>query len=102
MPLAGGFAVAAAGMLRLSGADAGGSYVADVLPGMLVAGIGLGVVLVSVSVAVMTGAADDETGILEPFAARLRQHAEAAGRAVHIDTVSARRRLRGTGRGGCG
>jgi EmrB/QacA subfamily drug resistance transporter len=63
-PLAGGFAVAAAGMLLLSGVDANGSYVTDVLPGMLVAGLGLGVVLVSVAVAVMTGAADDETGML--------------------------------------
>ena len=36
------FAVAAGGMLLLSGVDAGGSYLADVLPGMLVAGLGLG------------------------------------------------------------
>ena len=46
VPLAAGFAVTAAGMLLLSGVDAGGSYLADVLPGMLVAGVGLGVVLV--------------------------------------------------------
>ena len=47
VPLAGGLAVAAAGMLLLSGVDAHGSYAADVLPGMLVAGLGLGVVLVA-------------------------------------------------------
>ncbi len=64
LPLAAGFAIAAAGMLLLSGVGAGGSYAADVLPGMLVAGIGLGIVLVSVSVAVLTGAADHETGML--------------------------------------
>jgi EmrB/QacA subfamily drug resistance transporter len=64
IPLAVGFAVAAAGMLLLSGVSAQGSYVADVLPGMLVAGIGLGIILVSVSVAVLTGAADHETGML--------------------------------------
>ncbi len=64
IPLAAGFAIAAAGMLLLSGAGADGSYAADVLPGMLVAGIGLGIVLVSVSVAVLTGAADHETGML--------------------------------------
>ena len=56
VPLAGGFAVTAAGMVLLSGVDAGGSYLADVLPGMLVAGVGLGVVLVPVAVAVLTGA----------------------------------------------
>lgn len=64
VPLAGGFAVAAGGMLLLSGAEPGGSYAADVLPGMLVAGLGLGVVLVCVSVAVLTGAADEESGML--------------------------------------
>ena len=64
IPLAGGFAIAAGGMLLLAGVDARGSYVADVLPGMLIAGVGLGVVLVSVSIAVMTGVSDDEAGML--------------------------------------
>ena len=64
MPLAGGFAVAAIGMLLLTGLDVGGSYAADVLPGMLIAGLGLGIVLVCVAVAVLTGAADDEIGML--------------------------------------
>src|SRR3954462_10731153 len=64
VPLAGGFAVTAAGMLLLSGVSSGGSYAADVLPGMLVAGLGLGVVLVSVSVALLTGAPDEEAGML--------------------------------------
>ncbi len=64
VPLAAGFAVAAAGMGLLSGVDPDGSYVADVLPGMLVAGVGLGLVLVCVSVSVLTGAADDESGML--------------------------------------
>jgi EmrB/QacA subfamily drug resistance transporter len=64
LPMATGFTTAAGGMLLLSGAGAGGSYLGDVLPGMLVAGIGLGVVLVCVSVSVMTGAADEESGML--------------------------------------
>jgi EmrB/QacA subfamily drug resistance transporter len=64
IPLAAGFAIAAAGMLLLSGAGQHGSYATDVLPGMLVAGVGLGIILVSVSVAVLTGAADEETGML--------------------------------------
>jgi hypothetical protein len=64
IPLAGGFAIAAAGMLLLSGVSAHGSYAADVLPGMLVAGIGLGIILVSVSVSVLTGAAEHESGML--------------------------------------
>jgi EmrB/QacA subfamily drug resistance transporter len=64
IPLAVGFAIAAVGMLLLSGVSANGSYTADVLPGMLVAGIGLGMVLVGVAVSVLTGAADHETGML--------------------------------------
>jgi EmrB/QacA subfamily drug resistance transporter len=64
IPMALGFAVAAAGMLLLSGVGAGGSYLADVLPGMIVAGLGLGLILVSVSVSVMTGAPEQYTGML--------------------------------------
>src|SRR4051794_21420552 len=64
IPLAAGFAIAAAGMLLLSGVGANGSYVADVLPGMLAAGIGLGIFLVPVSASVLTGAADQEPGML--------------------------------------
>lgn len=64
LPMAVGLAVAAGGMLLLSGVSAQGSYVGDVLPGMLVAGVGLGIVLVAVSVSIMTGARDDESGML--------------------------------------
>ena len=63
-PMAFGFAVTAAGMLLLAGVGAGGSYLADVLPGMIVAGLGLGLILVSVSVSVMTGAPEHRTGML--------------------------------------
>jgi len=64
IPLAAGFAITAAGMLLLSGVNADGSYASDVLPGMLVAGIGLGIILVGVAVAVLTGASDNESGML--------------------------------------
>ena len=64
LPLAGAFAVAAAGLLMLAGVDAGGSYVVDVLPGVLITGVGLGVALVCVAVSVLTGAREDETGML--------------------------------------
>src|SRR5207249_7626096 len=36
----------------------------DVLPGMLIAGLGLGVATVAVSVAILTGARPDETGMI--------------------------------------
>jgi EmrB/QacA subfamily drug resistance transporter len=63
-PLAAAFAVAAVGMALLSRVGSDGSYLRDVLPGMLVAGLGLGVALVSVSVAILTGARHEETGML--------------------------------------
>ena len=63
-PLAGAFVVAAGGMTLLAHVGENGSYVRDVLPGMLVAGVGLGVAVVSVSVAILTGAREDETGML--------------------------------------
>ena len=56
--------VAAAGMTLLAHVGENGSYLADVLPGMLVAGFGLGVAVVSVSIAILTGARDEETGMI--------------------------------------
>jgi EmrB/QacA subfamily drug resistance transporter len=64
VPLAAGFAVTAAGLLLLSGVGEHGNYIADVLPGMIIAGIGLGIVLVAVTVSVLTGARDEESGML--------------------------------------
>ena len=64
VPLAGALAVTAGGMLLLTGVDAGGNYAADLLPGMLIAGVGLGVALVGVSVSVLTGAGEEEAGML--------------------------------------
>jgi EmrB/QacA subfamily drug resistance transporter len=63
-PLAGAFAVAAIGMLFLSRVGEHGSYLRDLLPGMLVAGVGLGVAVVSVSMAILAGTRSEETGML--------------------------------------
>ncbi len=63
-PLAAAFLVAAGGMTLLAQVGEKGSYVRDVLPGMLVAGVGLGVAVVSVSIAILTGAREDEAGMI--------------------------------------
>lgn len=63
-PLAGAFGIAALGMLLLSRVDDHGTYLRDVLPGMLVAGVGLGVAVVSVSMAILAETRDDESGML--------------------------------------
>jgi EmrB/QacA subfamily drug resistance transporter len=62
--MAGAFAVIAIGALLLSTADSDGTYLGDVLPGMLLAGFGMGVALVSVALAVLTGADESESGML--------------------------------------
>ena len=64
VPMAVALVVAAAGLLLLSQVGVSGHYATDVLPGMVITGIGIGVGLVGVSAAVLTGAADDETGML--------------------------------------
>ena len=63
-PLAGAFLVTAAGMALLAHVGEDGSYLRDVLPGMLVAGVGLGVAVVSVSISILTGAREEESGMI--------------------------------------
>src|SRR3954470_2831976 len=63
-PLAGAFAVAAVGMFLLSRVGEHGSYPTDVLPGMLIAGVALGVATVSVSISILTGSRHEESGMI--------------------------------------
>jgi EmrB/QacA subfamily drug resistance transporter len=63
-PLAGSFAVAAVGMFLLSRVGEHGSYLTDVLPGMLIAGVALGIATVSVSMAILTGTRHEESGMI--------------------------------------
>jgi EmrB/QacA subfamily drug resistance transporter len=63
-PLAAAFVVAAIGMFLLSRVGSTGSYVADLLPGMLIAGLGLGVAVVTVAMSVLAGARQDEAGMI--------------------------------------
>jgi EmrB/QacA subfamily drug resistance transporter len=64
VPLVGAFGVAAIGMFLLSRVGQSGSYVADLLPGMLIAGLGLGVAVVTVAMSVLAGARQDEAGMI--------------------------------------
>jgi len=63
-PLAAAFLIGAVGMFLLSRVPTDGSYLSNVLPGMLVAGLGLGVAIVTVSVAILTGSRSEEAGML--------------------------------------
>jgi len=61
--LAGGMTLGAAGALLLAGLPADGSYVADVLPGLLVLDAGIGLAAAGVFITGMAGVAHDEAGV---------------------------------------
>jgi EmrB/QacA subfamily drug resistance transporter len=64
VPLASAFAIAAVGMALLARVGADGTYLRNVLPGMLVAGFGLGIAVVAVSISILTGARETEAGMI--------------------------------------
>jgi EmrB/QacA subfamily drug resistance transporter len=64
VPLASAFAIATVGMALLAHVGPDGTYLRNVLPGMLVAGLGLGIAVVSVSIAILTGARESESGMI--------------------------------------
>ena len=88
-PMAIALAVSAGGLLLLSGVGASGSYVTDVLPGMLVTGVGLGVALVTVATSVLTDAADDENGMLSGLNTTGHEIGGSLGVAVLISVATA-------------
>jgi EmrB/QacA subfamily drug resistance transporter len=63
-PLASAFAIATAGMALLAHVGQDGTYLRNVLPGMLVAGFGLGIAVVAVSISILTGARESESGMI--------------------------------------
>jgi EmrB/QacA subfamily drug resistance transporter len=64
MPLVSAFAIAAVGMALLAHVGENSTYLANVLPGMLVAGFGLGIAVVAVSIAILTGSHEKESGMI--------------------------------------
>jgi EmrB/QacA subfamily drug resistance transporter len=62
--LAGGMALGGAGALLLSGVSANGSYVADVLPGLLVLDVGIGLAAAAIFITAMAGVGEEEAGMV--------------------------------------
>ncbi|MVZ15771.1 MFS transporter, partial [Escherichia coli] len=62
-PLSVGLLVAGIGLVLFARAPAGGSFVLDVLPGMLLLGLGAGVAFNPVLLAAMSDVAPDESGL---------------------------------------
>jgi EmrB/QacA subfamily drug resistance transporter len=61
--LAGGMLVATVGLLWLTQISVGGNYFVEVLPGMILAGLGMGISLVTGTVAAMQGVAPTQSGL---------------------------------------
>src|SRR5262249_44891490 len=61
--LSGGMLVATAGLLLFTGVRPGGSYIAEVLPGGILSGLGMGLSLVSGTVAAVQGVPPQQSGL---------------------------------------
>jgi hypothetical protein len=62
--LAGGMALGGLGALLLSGVSAGGSYLSDVLPGLLVLDAGIGLAAAAIFITAMAGVSEEEAGMV--------------------------------------
>jgi EmrB/QacA subfamily drug resistance transporter len=62
--LVGGMALGALGALLLSGVTADGSYATDILPGLLVLDLGIGLSAAGIFITALSGVEDDEAGLV--------------------------------------
>jgi EmrB/QacA subfamily drug resistance transporter len=85
-----GMLVAATGLFLLTGVHSGGSYLADVLPGGLLAGLGLGLSLVPATIAAVAGVPARESGLASGMLNTSRLIGGALGLAV-LSTIAASR-----------
>jgi EmrB/QacA subfamily drug resistance transporter len=67
--LAGGMVLGAIGALLLSGVSPNGSYVADVLPGLLVLDVGIGLSASAIFITAMSGVGEEEAGVVSGLTA---------------------------------
>jgi predicted MFS family arabinose efflux permease len=85
-----GALIAAAGMYYLSRIPVHGSYLTDLLPGLIIMSIGLGAVLVSVTTAANAGVAADQAGLAAGLLATSQQLGTALGLAIFSAIATAR------------
>ena len=82
-------ALAAAGLVLLSHVPAHGSYLGDMLPGMLMAGFGLGLSGTAMAVGVLTGIRRDEAGMLSGASATTHEIGGTLGIAIFASIAAA-------------
>jgi MFS family permease len=86
----GGALIAAGGEYWLSHIPVGGSYVTDLLPGMIVMSLGLGAVFVSVTAAANAGVPSDKAGLAAALLNASQQVGGALGLAIFSAIATAR------------
>ena len=84
-----GLAVLAAGLLLLTRMPVGAAYATDVLPGLIIMGLGIGVVIPAIIMLAMAGAEPRDTGLVSGLANTAQQAGAALGLAV-LAVVAAR------------
>jgi predicted MFS family arabinose efflux permease len=85
-----GSLIAAAGVYYLSRIPVRGSYLTDLLPGLIIMSIGLGAVLVAVTTAATAGVAADQAGLAAGLLATSQQLGTALGLAIFTAIATAR------------
>jgi EmrB/QacA subfamily drug resistance transporter len=83
--IAAGLVVMAGGVLLLAAGAGGASYAADVLPGFLLVGAGVGPMFVAISIAAMSGVPADKSGL----ASGLMMTGHEIGAALGVATLTA-------------
>jgi EmrB/QacA subfamily drug resistance transporter len=98
VPLMSGLLLVAAGLVLFGRAPVNGSLVADVLPGMLLVGMGGGVVTTPLLIAAMSGVTSNESGLASGIVSTTFMMGGAVGLAVLAAVADARTRdLLGSG-----
>jgi EmrB/QacA subfamily drug resistance transporter len=82
-------ALAAGGLFFLSHVPAHGSYLRDMLPGMLMAGFGLGLSGTAMAVGVLTGARSEEAGMISGASATTHEIGGTLGIAIYTSIATA-------------
>lgn len=80
----GGLLIAAAGLALLSGVSADGSYLTDLLPGMLVTPLGAGAAFVAITITAMSGTNDEDAGLASGMLTTAQEVGNAVGLAVLV------------------
>jgi EmrB/QacA subfamily drug resistance transporter len=85
-----GSLIAAAGIFYLSRIPVDGSYLTDLLPGLIIMSVGLGAVLVAVTTAANAGVPADQAGLAAGLLATSQQLGTALGLAIFTAIATAR------------